>query len=177
MKSCVTIVGVCTLLALIFSINGCVCREKGRYYNDQYRFSLVVPENWERRDDFLGAVVAFISPAKDSLQFRSNFNIIIEENSAPLSLTDYSARIIDDLKKTYPDIVFYDEGMMEFRNGTARWMVHSYTLAGIRIKVIEYLVVNGEQGIIITGSSDEASFPQFRSTFDGIAASFRIEKD
>lgn len=154
----------------------CSRKEPGRYYNKKKGFSIKFPGDWEKKENYLGAVVFALSPLENQEdQFRENVNIIVEDIHDDTKPKDYYQTSLSELKKSVSDFVMHENGYTSINRINMKRGIFSYRLEGFRIKTLQYAYIQERRGYIISFTSIPDNFPEYRSQFEKIAQSFRLE--
>jgi hypothetical protein len=166
-------VGIIVLIALFSS---CSEKDPDRYYNDKDDFSIKFPKEWENKEGFMGTAVISLSLKEGNAdQFRENVNVVVEQLPREMSLDEYVDASIPNLAKVITDFRENEKGITTINDHDARWLVYSGRMGMINLKCIQYYMVDGKRGYVITCSATSESYDNYRRTFDDVATSFEFE--
>ncbi|MGQ9844034.1 MAG: PsbP-related protein [Spirochaetota bacterium] len=177
MKLAQLIVQVVVLVIVIFGIASCNKEEKGRYYNKEYKFSIVLPSNWELQQKEMGSVVVALSP-EISLQdsFRENVNITVEEVASNVTAQSYFQNTIKNMKGYSKDFKILDKEESTIANRKAIRFIYNFSIGGLQLKGIQYQILHNNYAYVITCMALPYTFGKYEGQFKKIAHSFRFEK-
>ncbi|HEX5504555.1 MAG TPA: DcrB-related protein, partial [Thermomicrobiales bacterium] len=147
-----------------------------RYQDPAGRFSLNVPADWTKSDALSGDnIVAFIAPAADS-GFRANVNVILSDVSGDPGLTvEQLARETDaQQRQTFNDYRTISLEPLEIGGRPAYRLIYQVTLGSVALQQEQIFLLDGTTAHVLTFSALSGNFARYASTFDTIAASYRI---
>lgn len=131
----------------------------GRKYTDpEQRFSVVVPDGWQRQQTQVADIaVQFVSD-----RLRGDVNIVVED--APnVTLDQYVAGTIANIKRTYPELKLTTNGVQVATLGGEA--AQQYQFSGVAreapIQLTQLVAVYGDMAYVITftvASDDSAAF-------------------
>lgn len=165
---------------IIFSVMilpGCSRKEKGRFYSDEYNFSIVFPKHWQIQQQEMGAVVVALSPEEGmSDDFRENVAITVEEVSGDSTLDKYFELSQKNLKSYSKDYRLLYKNNTWLARKPAMILGFTYTMSGLKLKVLQYYCLNNNKVYVITCTALSHTFDRYEETFLKIVRSFRLEK-
>lgn len=177
MKSAQLIVKVIVLVIVIVGIASCKKEEKGRYYNKEYKFSIVFPGNWELQQKEMGAIVVALSPevsVQDS--FRENVNITVEEVASGVTAQSYFQNTIKNMKGYSKDFKILDVHECAVAKRKAMRFIYNFSISGLQLKGVQYQILYNNYAYVITCMALPYTFNKYEKQFTRIAQSFRLEK-
>ncbi len=148
--------------------------ESDRYYSKNKSYSIILPDEWEKKEDYGEGLSAYspIEGPKD--KFREYVMVDIEELSEDLSLDEYYSEILKVLNEQLPGFQQFENGQTTIDNTDAKWIILSLKL-GEEQKGLSYMLIKGRKAYGISLWAEPDSFSRFRSTFENMAQSFRFE--
>jgi hypothetical protein len=171
-----------TLLILIILFNvvllsSCARKEKGRFYSDEYGFSIVFPKYWELQQQEMGAVVIALSPEEGSRDdFRENIAITVEDVADDATLEKYFELSQKNLKSYSKDYKLLYKNTTWLSRKPAMILGFTYTMSGLKLKVLQYYCLNNKKAYVITCTALPHTFDRYEEKFLKIIRSFRFEK-
>jgi len=177
MKRSMPIPAILMFLGLLSAfLAGCQSSpEPGRYYNKMFAFSIVFPEDWEHRENAGTPVIAFC-PLKDvSNGFRANVNVTVENTPPNMTLDEYTDTALENLKTITTHFDMHERKSIALNGRPAIQLVSSYGMGKVECDAIAYIVMAPKQIYIITCTAGAGQLPVFRSRFEKIAKTFRVE--
>ncbi|MCX8122895.1 MAG: DcrB-related protein [Spirochaetes bacterium] len=161
----------------IVLLSGCARKEKGRYYNDEYGFSIVFPKYWEIQQKEMGAVVIALSPEEGSKDdFRENVAITVENMTDNVTLEQYFELSQKNLKNYSKDYKLLYKNTTWLAKKPAMILGFTYSMSGLKLKVLQYYCLNNSKAYVITCTALPHSFGRYEESFLKIVRSFRFEK-
>lgn len=158
-------------------LTGCSRKEKGRFYNDEYNFSIVFPKYWEIQQKEMGTAVVALSPEEGIRdEFRENVAITIEEVSGDSTLKKYFELSQKNLKSYSKDYRLLYKNNTWLARKPAMILGFTYTMSGLKLKVLQYYCLYKNKVYVITCTALPHSFDRYEETFLKIVRSFRFEK-
>jgi hypothetical protein len=147
-----------------------------RYQDPAGRFSLNVPADWTKSDAFSGDnIAAFVAPTGDG-GFRANVNVILTDVSGDPGLTvERLARETDaQQRQTFKDYRTISLEPLQIGGRPAYRLIYRVTMGNFDLQQEQVFLLDGATAHVLTFSALASNFAQYASTFDTIAASYRI---
>jgi len=168
------------LVALVLAVvlaGGCSRKSRpGEYYSEANKFSIIPPTSWEWQAGSGMVSVIFLCPVgRHSEGFRENINVVVETLPEAMSLEEYvqaATTLMAAVFRDYEQVSLTD---IDLDNVKAKRLVYVYTFGDSKIHLVAYFAVRDKTGYVVTGAALSRSFPQFESTFDECARTFRVE--
>jgi len=170
------------LLIVIITLNlvllmSCSRKEKGRYYSDEYSFSIVFPKYWEIQQKEMGTAVIALSPEEGSQDdFRENVSITVEEVSGDITLDKYFVVSQQNLKSYSKDYKLLYKNNTWLSRKPAMILGFTYSMSGLKLKVLQYYCLYKNKAYVITCTALPHSFDRYEEKFLKIVRTFRFEK-
>lgn len=149
------------------------------YHSTSGKFSVKVPENWEKQEQEIGPGVWGLevqSPADGTADsFFENVNIIV----APADTTDLrqvNTGMIQMLKQNLAEFILLDQGVGQVGQHLAAWFVHTFSYQGNTLKVLKCMLINGKEIYIVTCTALPRTFAKFRPIFERLIASIAFDE-
>ncbi len=169
-------VSMALCLTVAAGVINCKGRDRARYYNEEKKFSIRIPDKWERLQDTKGTDIIAVSPLEGfEDNFRENFNILVENLRIDMTLDDYYERGIPVFQQYTKEFTQYEKGYGKIDGEKCRWDVVSHQMGPLKIKVLIYTMIHERKGYLITFSAADEKFEQVRPLFKQTAESFRFE--
>lgn len=149
--------------------------EDGRRYYEEYGFSVIIPDGWEVRDDYLGSVFAALSPLETPpAKFRTNINVVCEMVGYALTLEDFLAEAEPVMAETFTGYAALDRGELEIDGESAAWMAFTHRVGQIPLATVIYAVITDGCLYLLTGMTASGRLDEFRPLFAETAGSIRF---
>jgi len=162
-----------TLFILLFAFNGWA---QDKYYNREKGFSIKLPNEWEKKENFMGAVIGALRPQVTSTeQFRESVNVMVDELPKAMTLEDYNQFNLSDMRKYMNEFKINESGQITINTNNANWFVYSFRGDRLRLKALCYILVKNRRGYAITFAATPETFSKYRRIFEEIAESFKFE--
>ncbi len=164
------------ILLHVAIITSCARKEKGRFYSDEYGFSIVFPKYWEIQQQEMGAVVIALSPEEGSRDdFRENIAITVEDVADDTTLENYFELSQKNLKNYSKDYRLLYKNNTWLSKKPAMILGFTYTMSGLKLKVLQYYCLNKNKVYVITCTALPHTFDRYEAKFLKIVRSFRFE--
>lgn len=151
-------------------------QEPGRYYADQYDFSIKFPEGWLIQVDEEYNMIAAVSQFEDENDmFLEGISVVVEECMVSVDLDEYFNTINRTSQSELQDFEVESTEDVFIANTRAKRAVFSFIESGETIRSTGYCLVNGSKAYLIMCMSSAESYPSFAAEFDAISESFRFE--
>ncbi len=171
------ILGVVMGLSLFDGCTYFMLSNANRYYNVFFKFSIQIPNDWNKVEDQMGTVVAAICPLETKLDtFHENFNVTVGPLPNNVDLDTYFRKTMKLFAEKAFNFNLYGNGQKKIHGQKALWAMYSYELNGIHIETLQYMFSQNNNTYIITCVGERNKFDQYERTFRLIAHSFRFEK-
>lgn len=172
-KKQISILFVIILVFWGLGLNG-YAQEK--YYSKEKGFSIKLPKDWEKRENFMGLIIIALSPQEgNSDQFRENVNVAVDEFADVMPLEKYFQTSLDSMQKLLTQFQEHENGQVIIDNKKAKWITYSHRVGVLRLKVLAYLLISGNRGYVITCSATPEQFSKYNGRFKEIAQSLKLD--
>ena len=149
------------------------------YQNPRHEISIDYPHSWEIQEQYMpttGEIVTFLSPNNNNAkQYRDRVIISIIDlsyNSHPLSLTEYSKIVIDEIEnKSNLNLV-----KSTLSDRKAETISYQTNLEGHEVEITEIWTLYHNKAYVITYIGNKRSLSQWSSTIEKMIDSFKIDK-
>jgi hypothetical protein len=154
-----------------------------RYLSKEKGFSIALPKGWEIKEKVMGSSVIAVIPSanNNSDQFRENINVVVEPLPQAMNTKTYFTESMKVLKKLFTDFKLEKSGHGPLDRQVATndktdtyWSVFTHRMGKVRAKVMQYMMVKGNQAYVITCSAAPGTFDKLRPVFEASAKSFKI---
>lgn len=137
-------------------------------------YSLDVPAGWatEHRQEH-GIDYYFLFAPKTEADPNTNINVITERMQN-LSLEVFVKKTIEQVKRSIPSAVILDQGEVEANNLKGVWYSYRMEPRGIKATLVSYIFPKDGVAYIITAGTQTKDADGYRSTFDAVARSFKL---
>jgi predicted transcriptional regulator len=140
------------------------------YTSTNYGFSFTYPENWQLGN--LPGVVVYLT-GEIVANYLPNMTVKVEELATPMSAMELAQKIEKErLKNFYQDYQSVSLEDVSLGNATGVKRIFTLTFQGQPLKDIQYYVVRGNLGYLITFDVSLDGFDQIVGVFEQIASSF-----
>ena len=177
------IIRTMSLLVMVIVIsgvlfNGCMCRDKNRYYNDTKKFSLIFSSGWEQVKPLMGADLAIVPPGTGTMgEYPTLFTVVVRDINNPQPLADYMLENIEMIKSVLSGFELMDSGEEKI-NGEKCGMIHFSYIQGtksLKMEVFQYIILEKKKQISLTYTSPSPDFSRFMNDAKKMVMSFRLE--
>ena len=180
----VRLTAILTLVAMTMAgstLPGCSrnsAPEPGRYYDRDQRFSIKFPEDWMIRegDGEEYANVEGVSPwESDYDEFSEYVAVDVEDLEGEVDLTSYFQETLDLQMDDTPGYREKARGDATVDDVKAKWVAFDFESEGGMVSVLGYALVTDDNGYLISCVAQKDKLQLYKSRFDYIVNSFRIE--
>ncbi len=171
------------IVFLLFALNGCKSsyssyREPGRYYNDKSEFSVKFPEGWrlDEKEDLQGLTVTALSGHLTDEDFiEESIMIDVRYLWNKPSLEKWFNDLDSASKSIFHNYKVKENSDITVGGREGKWLVFTYRQDGLDLINMSFIMLNGRYGYLISCHTEAHKFDQYRSLFEEVADSFRIE--
>ena len=168
------------LLVLLACTMGCKKeQDPGRYYNEEYKFSIAFPDNWEvKENDFIGnpeIVSAFKGTESDDKSFRENIQVTKTMLPETTTFSSFNTLFIETLETKLDGFLKEDNGEATINDLNATWISFSYNLNEEKRNALYYFIKNDQNIYLIIGTAKPESYGESKGNFKKAITSFKIE--
>jgi hypothetical protein len=150
--------------------------EPGRYYNKAHKFSFKVPNFWQFKENYLSAAVVAFSPQDGpDDKFFENVSISVEKLGLDMSSEDFARDNLARMDMHLKDFAKLDSGTTIIDGREARWLIYNHHTGPEPVKAITYSFAHNKRGYLITCAAAPEQFDKYKSAFNLIIKSFRLE--
>ncbi len=143
------------------------------YVNSEHGVSLVYPEEWKKSEGYMGTIVSFLCP--DDATGRTSLNLLVQEVPPGITLEDYSAESLGQMKQMMADTEFKVwDGDMFAQAGKRMQFVAD--MGPFTVKVFQAWTVAKDQAYIITYSAPAETHDLQREHVEKVIASTKFVK-
>ncbi|MFA5059476.1 MAG: PsbP-related protein [Candidatus Omnitrophota bacterium] len=174
---------VCLILSGAMILGGCskfssLFPEKmRRYYNADQKFSIQLPDSWEKQDGAEGIVFVGVSPVEDSSDvFQENINVVSQMLPQKIELEKLFTDNIEQLRSIAKNFFEEERGQTSIAGSDARWIIFSSGEGQIQVRILMYMFLQENRAFAINCVAISDKFPKYKYTFQRIAKSLRFEK-
>jgi len=171
-------------LSVIIGCSSKNTKEPGRYYNDNYSFSIKFPERWDVievsnlniTDKNVEAKVQAMGPkiSSDDI-FDESIAVVVERISPGMSLEDYFDETIKEAQEEDYDFQEDERGDFMINNEKTKWIIFNCKVGEYKYRFLWYCFLKGNRGYIIACNANADEFAQHRNTFESTAESFKLK--
>ena len=138
-------------------------------------FTISFPKKWTIRPELDHTEVTARAEKTDKNLFLQNASVIAAQLER-MSLDDYFAASMKKVESSVTHVKLEDTGYAKVDHREAKWAIYQVTVQGVSGKVIQYMIRNGNQVLIFTGTASAEQFATDRSMLEAIATSIQFEK-
>ncbi len=166
------------LMLALFSLSlaGCEMFAWRKYNNREYRFSFIMPKDWDVEEELPDAVLAIFIPKEDPRDtFTSNIRVVVEDLPAPVDLATYYDINREEFKQLFKKMGNVTEG--QGMSGLVRhqWISFVSPLNDqVLIKAISVVWIKDKRVYVFTCVMDLRQAEKIEPVFRKMLASFRI---
>lgn len=150
--------------------------EDGYYYDAEFGFSIEFPEGWEQTEATGDVAVQALSPLENNAdRYRENVSVTAVYMSEEVTLEEFLPALKDEIAAQSQNFQAVSEGDTEISEYPAKWLIYTFTIEGIEIKGIMYVLFADGVGYSIICSATPGSFDGFAAQFEEIAMTFTLD--
>lgn len=147
---------------------------KNQFTDQEKGFSITFPKTWNIKENLKGAAVMGFSPKENENDtFLENVNVVASQ----ANLDEYDAEKyfqvnygplseLDSFKEL-------ERGEVVLERKKAIWIIFTHRTGNFDTKAVQYYLVRGSRGYVITGTGLSTTFDKYKPQFEQIARSFR----
>jgi len=130
--------------------------------------SINVPLGWLAEYKKTPVIFMVYSPEETQNTVRENYNLVIENLPRAYTLEEYSSLSLKNIKALFTNI-----DVVEQKNN---YHIYKADYNGIKLQQIQYFFIKNKIAYVLTFSSVQDTFEQYKNLFFEIAKSFEISK-
>jgi hypothetical protein len=176
----VTIFVGAALVVIGLGLSGCASKkepeEPGIYHGES--FSIKFPNEWKINERSGGMWVTGLVPQKtgdNQFQVYVTVNVVEIDTSRGLSLEQFHQGNLDNLSKKLLEFQLHEEGQGRIKDLDTKWFIISYKVGRLEVKTLQYMVLKGSRGYVISCGAGVDEFLQYKSTFEDVAQSLSLD--
>jgi len=166
------------LILILFSLSlaGCEMFAWRKYNNREYKFSFIVPKDWEVEEDLQDAVLAIYIPKNDPREtFTSNIRVVTDDLPEQMDLATYYDVNREEFKQIFKKMGDITEGQGMSGFVRHQWIAFTAPLDDrILIRAISAVWIKDKRVYVFTCVMDLRRAEQIEPIFRKMLASFRI---
>lgn len=147
-----------------------------RVSNDEVGVSLAIPAGWKKASVYQQAAFVLIEPpteAGDS--FSENVSMVLDVFSAPLTLDQYFQVSQDAIQQALKQVAIQQTGETLLGGQRVKWLRYSHVMKVGELVALQYYVVKGGKGYVLTYTSRLEDFARYRELFEENAKTLVIK--
>jgi len=146
------------------------------YDSPAYGIRIGYPSDWTKSEQFMGSVVAFLSPTESTSDiFRENLNVIVQDLSTqPMTLDEYTELSVSQIKQFFTDANITDSSATTLDGNPAHKVVYTGKQGQYNLKWMQVWVVKENKAYIISYTAEVNKYPDFLGTIQQMINSFEI---
>jgi hypothetical protein len=148
--------------------------EMAHYTNKDKKYSFDYPSTWEKKDSLKELDIMVLAPIETPQDdFRQNVSIISGKLQEPVTLDEFYAGNLENLKNSLADFKLEDEGNAKINGILSKWVNYTHTLEKLDLKVMQYFLVIGNYVYVLTCTAEAGKFDRYQEPFSNVVKSFR----
>ncbi len=146
------------------------------YVNQEAGVQISYPSDYTTKENFMGTVVAIISPQEGSSDdFRENLNVLEQDLlDSSTTLEEYTQLNMDQLQTVMNDFHLIRKGDTTLAGHPAYEVVYTASQGQIDAKYHQVWTVVDDRAYIITATGTVQQYDNYSAVFDDMIASFEI---
>lgn len=146
------------------------------YVSKEGNFTVGFPEKWEVVEGVMGRDLIAMAPSEDPEDlFLENANIIYAKLDAPIKQEEYYRYNLQSLQQLLIDYDLEESSDVKLQGREAKRIIFTHTMGVVNAKVLQYLLLIGDQAYVLTFTADPLDFDEFRPRFERIANTFQVK--
>lgn len=143
------------------------------YVNKENGYSISYPKEWQKKE-VPRLDLTLIAPKEPHAKMHASMNIISEKVGPTVTLDEFYTESIKQLQKELKDVQVVNSGDRTFGAVKGKWVDYTHTMGDIKLRVAQYFALDHETVFLITFSSIDTDFDDYKAEFDAIIASFHL---
>lgn len=146
------------------------------YTSKEGNFTVGIPEMWEVVEGVMGRDLIAMAPSEDPEDlFLENANIIFAKLDAPIQQEEYYRYNLQSLQQLLIDYDLEESTDVKLQGRDAKRIIFTHIMGVVNAKVLQYLLLIGDQAYVLTFTADPLDFDEFRPRFERIANTFQVK--
>ncbi len=138
-------------------------------------YTLTCPDSWEKKTDYMGTDVIYLSPLEDSNdEFRENVNVIVEKLPSNMGLNQYVDISLKNAGKMLTDYRNLENSAVQLNGLDAQRIVSIYRMGDMRICALSYVIVKGRKAYTITCTALDSTYEKYKQQFEDICGTMKV---
>jgi hypothetical protein len=165
-------------VCLLSTCSGETIRIPGRYYHDELKFSIEMPDDWEIRegDGVESSLVEAVSPWEDDEDaFSEYIGVDVEELPGKIELDELFDSMREEQAREFSYFKELDRGDITIDRQDAKYLFFEFEIPEGRNRAISYTLVKGGKGFLISCVAEASKYDRYADAFETAAVSFRFE--
>ncbi len=146
---------------------------------DQSKYSIKYPSSWElNQSSETGANFMLFSPQESEQDnFKENINLLIQDFTGQnVTLDTYIQNTEDQIKTMLPNSTLIENKRNKNKNGEYQKLVYSGDQESFHLTFVQYVWIINEKAYLITFTSEQNKYADFKAIGEKIMDSFCIKK-
>jgi hypothetical protein len=148
-----------------------------KFSNKVTKYSIEYPSNWVKKDVPKLDLVLFAPPKNEASRSHASMNIVSETVGAGVTLDQFYNESLANLRTQLKDVNIENSGTRDLNGIPTKWVLYTHVMQDIKFRVLQFFIVAEENIYLMTFSAVDEDFENYRSEFDKIASTFRLEKN
>ncbi len=141
-----------------------------------HQFTVAVPDGWIEKDTVMQNIkFKFVNPPLERQATDLAGLNILSEGMGNLSYDGYLDKTKETMLHYDPDFKILQSGEMTIDGAKSKWFTYTLNLGKVTRDAIVYVTPHNGIAYVITGATKRGDLNQYRSIFDGIAQSFKLQ--
>ncbi len=150
-----------------------------KYYNNEYRFSILLPRGWQQGKFTPDTLIMAKAPLKgDKDKYQENINVNVTElpsDAKGVSLDTIFDLNKEELQRTVAEVYDLRDGDIYAGFLPGKWMSFEGKAMGLSIKIITAIWLKNNRFYVVTCSAEVKDFPRYEPIFKKALHSVRIK--
>lgn len=145
-----------------------------KYSNSEKNYAIRYPNEWKQNDVPKLDIVLFIPPKVGDKDSYASMNVVSEKVGPEISLNQFYTESTANLSKSLKDVQIEKTGESDLNGTRAKWILYTHEMKNIKFRVLQYFLVADETVYLLTFSSSETTFNQYKQEFEDVANTFHL---
>lgn len=138
-------------------------------------YTLTCPDSWEKKTDYMGTDVMFLSPLEGpGDEFQENVNVIVEKLPSGMGLEQYVKISLKNAKQILTDYAILENSTVQLNGLDAQRFLISHRMGNMKLHALVYVIVKGRKAYTVTCTALDNTYEQYEQQFDDICKTFKV---
>ncbi|GAA4022281.1 hypothetical protein GCM10022631_40920 [Deinococcus rubellus] len=137
-------------------------------------FSVTAPKGW-KQSSYPGTSVVFLAP-KTVSAFNPNINVLVQAVPTGVTLKDYDAATLDQIKKLITDGKLISQQAVTLDGSEATQLNYTGRQGQYKLYFTQTYAIVGKKAYVLTGTTVQGQDAALRAVMDGFVRTFKARR-